>query len=104
MSPTDKKELSSLIFKIIALIILVFIALKSFKLVTNASGYDALYQVPLFTFFLLLIGFVLWDLFGEQISEQIASFLLQSGGKISKTKYYSRARALVMQNKLEECN
>ena len=101
-SDNDKKELSLLILKIIVLIILIVLALKSFKFVSNARGNDAIYLVPLFTLFLLLIGFVIWSLFGEQISAPIASFFLQSGGVISKTKYYSRARALVMQNKLQE--
>ncbi len=97
MTSTKKQESSSLILKIIALVVLVFIAFQIAPLAANPFIFLLLY-VPL----LLLIGFVVWDLFGGPLSEQISSFLFQSGGKISKPKYYSKARSLVMQNKLEE--
>lgn len=102
MASNDKKELNFLILKIIALIVLAFIAVKTGVIAVNSSGYDALFKVPLFTAFLLLIGFILWSIFGDQISGQISSFILQSGGKISKPKYYSKARSLVIQNKLQD--
>ncbi len=102
MASAYKKELNLLILKIISLIILVFIAYRMGIFVTKSSGHDALFRVPLFTLFLLLIGFVIWSLIGEPVSEQISSFILQSGGKISKPKYYSRARSLVMRNKFED--
>lgn len=99
MSQNEKKEI---LLRVIALAALIFITFKLGALVINSSGYDALFLVPLFVFPLLLIGFIIWTLFGDQLSEPIASFLLQSGGKISKPKYYSKARALLAQNKIEE--
>lgn len=98
MSQNDKKESRNFAFlKIIALIVLIIIALKIAPLTANPFIFILLY-VPL----LLLIGFVIWYLFGDQISEPIVSFILQSGEKISKPKYYSKARALLMQNKIED--
>ncbi|MBU0534415.1 MAG: hypothetical protein KJ887_06440 [Candidatus Omnitrophica bacterium] len=103
MSQNDKKESRNFTFlKIIALIILIIIALKLRIVAMNSTGYGALVNVPLFVLPLLLIGYLIWDLFGDQISEPLASFILQSGEKISRPKYYSKARALLMQNKIEE--
>ncbi len=100
MKSEDRKIF--IFLKIIALIILVIIALKLRIVAISSTGNDAIYKVPLFVLPLLLIGFIIWDLFGDQISEPFASFLLQSGEKISKPKYYSKARALLAQNKTEE--
>lgn len=111
MASTNKKELGYLILKIIALVVLVSLLYLTFSSILNKAdkgGASLLNPGPvyfnmlIFTFFLLLIGFVLWSIFGDPISEQISAFLLQSGGKISKIKYYSKARSLVMQNRLQE--
>lgn len=98
----EKEKLYIFILKIFSLIILIFIACKMGIIAGSSSGFSAAFTVPIFMFFLLLIGFVIWSLFGEQISAPIGSFLLQSGGKISKTTYYSKARSLAMRNKFEE--
>lgn len=100
MSRNDKKDFIGL--KITILIILVIVSLKLRILVISSTGYDALFKVPLFALSFLAIGYLVWDLFGKQISEPFASFLLQSGEKITKPKNYSKARALLAQNKNEE--
>ena len=101
MSQNYKKESRNFTFlKIIALIILIIITLKLRIVAMNSTGYGVFVNVPLFVLPLLLIGYLIWDLFGDQISELFASFILQSGEKISKPKYYSKARALLMQNKI----
>jgi tetratricopeptide (TPR) repeat protein len=98
MPPVDKKESKNFTFlKIIALIVLIFAAFKLAPFAANLLVFLILY-VPL----LLLIGFVIWIIVGEPLSEIVTSFLLSSGGKILKPKYYSKARSLVMQNKLED--
>ncbi|MDD5454483.1 MAG: tetratricopeptide repeat protein [Candidatus Ratteibacteria bacterium] len=103
MSRDGKEKSKYLVFlEIVILIVLIIIALKLRIVVINSTGYDAIYKVPLFVLPLLLIGYIIWELFGDQISAPIASFLLQSGERISKPKNYSRARALLAQNKIEE--
>jgi tetratricopeptide (TPR) repeat protein len=102
MSRDENKERIFTSLKIIALILLVIIALKLRTFLMVSTGYDAIFKVPLFILPFLAIAYLIWDLFGEQISAPFASFLLQSGERISKPKNYSEARALLAQNKTEE--
>jgi len=98
-----RKESKHPIFlEIIALIILIVIALKLKIVAMNSSGYDAIFKVPLFVLPILAIGYIIWDLFGDQISAPLASLFLWSGEKIARPKYYSKAHALIAQNKIEE--
>jgi tetratricopeptide (TPR) repeat protein len=110
MSQNDKKESKySTFLKIITLIIFIFLAYLTLRSIQNIPSGSLLttfgptyFSMIILTFWFLLIGYIIWDLFGDQISEPFASFLLQSGEKISKPKYYSKARALLTQNKIEE--
>ena len=105
----EKKKPGYVFVEVFILIVLISLAYMRFRSIQNISGGGiiaafgpAYFGMLIFTFWLLIIGLIIWDLFSDQISEFISSFILQSGGKISKPKYYSKARSLVMQNKLEE--
>lgn len=107
MSSEDRKSFT--VIKIIVLFVLIVAACLTLRSIQNLSGGNflsafgpAYFSILIFTFWLLAIGYIIWDLFGEQISAPLASFVLQSGERILKPKNYSKARTLLAQNRIEE--
>ena len=102
MGTTDKKQVSILIAKFIALALLIFLAYKSAIIAANSGGYAPVFLVPIFAFWLILIGIILGDALGGWFGGRFSSFLFSSGERISKPKDYSKARSLIIQNRFEE--
>ena len=107
--PAPQKETKNYTpLKIIILILLIataFFFVASFEKLQGGgllSTFAPIYfRMLLFTLLLLAIGYIVWDLVGDPLSEIATSFLFSSGGKISKPQHYSKARALLAQNKLK---